>query len=435
MSQNGPTATELVVDTRFAESRLTAALTAKLVARTGAPGDVALATRDIDPYEEPLVRAARRHGVTVTAWTQLRLKRTRPFRLVASVCDALDAETLPLDTLLDPLVLGWTPPEAEAASEGDGPADDTWPLSEDQIETARLALGSEGVAGQENRDQPDTAIERDPAAWRRRTETAGLGAVATFCAWLEARPTSPSPAQARETLTSVIERFRARVLPDVKANDASTLRETEETARAVARLVADPDPEDGLLADLEATYGEWVSRGAVERSWTGVGTVCEELATQAPGRREHSNANAVDLLEANDIWERSFPYVVALGLVDGVWPQRPQGALPRPVRARIEQGADPAAQGLAVRAAWTESLDRDHFADVVDAAETHLFVCRFTQDGDGVAKERSPLLDGIETERLSREAQHELLDPDRGLPTVIERRLAPDHRSGEVNDR
>lgn len=80
----------LAAGTRREEARAAMALVAALVDCGISPSDVTVVVRDIDPYEEPLTRAARRYGVTPTFWTQLRLKRTLLYQLTVATIGALD---------------------------------------------------------------------------------------------------------------------------------------------------------------------------------------------------------------------------------------------------------------------------------------------------------------------------------------------------------
>ena len=108
--------------------------------------------------------------------------------------------------------------------------------------------------------------------------------------------------------------------------------------RAVRR-VAGADTDEHLLRETRAKYADWLDRDHLDQSWTAVLEILDALATARPGRREHATAERIDLLDATDTWLRTYSTVVALGCVDGEWPQRPHGALPKELRAAINQEA------------------------------------------------------------------------------------------------
>jgi len=107
---------EIASPTRRDEARSAMAVAAAL-RDSGVPvRDIAVAVRDLDPYEEPLFRAALQYGIAPVFWTQLRVTRTRPYALVESVCGALAGDTVDRETLLRPLELRWSPPGSGGSS-------------------------------------------------------------------------------------------------------------------------------------------------------------------------------------------------------------------------------------------------------------------------------------------------------------------------------
>ncbi|KKF39410.1 hypothetical protein FK85_28745 [Halorubrum saccharovorum] len=115
---------EIASPTRRDEARGAMAVAAAL-REAGVPvRDLAVAVRDLDPYEEPLFRAALQYGIAPVFWTQLRVTRTRPYALVESVCEALAGEAADRETLLRPLELRWSPaiPTAMIRGRRSGPS-------------------------------------------------------------------------------------------------------------------------------------------------------------------------------------------------------------------------------------------------------------------------------------------------------------------------
>jgi ATP-dependent helicase/nuclease subunit B len=152
--------------------------------------------------------------------------------------------------------------------------------------------------------------------------------------------------------------------------------------------------------------------------------VIDTIGTARPGRREHDNAEQIDVLDATDTWLRSYPFVIALGFVDGEWPQQPHGAFPIEVRTAVAHGASPAARSLAVRGAWTEQREYDHAVDAIQTATDHLIVTRYTEDVEGVSYQRSPLLADVGPTELGDAAYNQLLGPDTTLPDRITASIA-----------
>ncbi len=352
------------------------ATVAGLTARGVSPSDVTVVVRDADQYEDPLRRAANRYGVTLNFWIQLRLKRTLPYRLAVAVVNLLvareESDLLPADALLAPLRFQWTPPEATSPeAEAPDTAGD-WPLSAETVEAL-----SRRVAGERHR----------VAAWRNRIGdvTGGDSRFDAYVEWLDGCPSSPDPDDVRETLVPLFDAYRKRVLPMRQADDA-TLTETARTARALARLVEDGD---GLVGELAVKYRSWLDDDYGEQSWATVRELCDALATTVPGRREYPTARAVDVMEANDVWGLSIPYVIVAGLVDGEWPRPPDSEFPAGFRERVSD-TEGVGENVRPRSGWTEGREFDQFADAVVAASEALVVTRHEYDFDGVERPPSP---------------------------------------------
>jgi ATP-dependent helicase/nuclease subunit B len=180
-----------------------------------------------------------------------------------------------------------------------------------------------------------------------------------------------------------------------------------------------------LVEQVESKYNQRLSDGWTNESWTAVQGMCESLARQRPGRREHANARALDILEANDIWAREIPYVVIVGLVDGEWPIRTESTIPPELQHTILVGDGPAGR-LAPRTAWHGGRDRDQICDTIAAATRGIIATRHALDVDENRQFRSPLLDHLDTELIDRAARQQLLNTDRALPKQIEPMLPDD---------
>lgn len=390
--------TEVVTTTRSQEARAAMAVVDALLARGVPVSDIALVARDVDRYERPLTRAARERGRHLSVWTQLALSRTAPYRLLVACVDLLAASArsarVDADTLFAPFDVQWVPPESTR--------DDGWPLAHRDVSAVRRAV--------------DDGAARPLAAWNDRLAEAdepAADAVRALLRWVDDQPAPPTPRAAEETLRPLLDAYQETVLPGHLAADTPDLTETSRTAWAVERSRK-------LLGQVRGKYADWRDRGHVAASWETVGDVLDAVATTRPGRREHDNAERIDVLDATDTWLREFPYVVALGLVDGEWPERPSGAFPAELRDVVVAGTGPAAT-LGVRGAWTEARERDHFVDAVRTATEGLVCTRFTEDADGVSYHRSPLLDEVATDVVAGEGVSALLAADRRLPTPIRR--------------
>lgn len=414
----------LAAGTRHDEARAAMALVAALVDRGISPSDVTVVVRDVDPYEEPLTRAARRYEVTPTFWTQLRLKRTLPYQLTVATIGALtaaeavdngeemptDSESVSLDIepLLAPLKFEWCPPAAADAASS-YPNDTGWP-----IDQRTVAMTCETAAGETG----------SPSEWRHQLAEAGVDdRVLTYGDWLADQPTSPTADELTGVLLPILETYREVVLPERHAADDTTLTETARTARALARLAGgDGASEEGLVGECAGKYADWLADGYAKRSWATVAELVDTIATTVPGRREYATARSVDVMEANDTWGLNLPYVIAVGLVDGEWPRPPESCFPAAIRERL-RGTEGPASGLRSRSGWTAGRELDQFIDTLRAASKGLVLTRFQRDADGVETLPSPYLVALNAPELACEAVDKLAGPDRVLPGELDAML------------
>ncbi|WP_435361567.1 hypothetical protein [Haloarchaeobius sp. DFWS5] len=389
-------ATELVAPTRTEEARLALEVVDQLLAEGVSPSDVLVVARDVATYERVLQRASRQNGQTVSVWTQLRLTETLPYALVTSLCGALDASDGRVDaaTLLRPLAVEWVAPTAT-----------DWMPAVRELDGLQRELGDA---------PPRSLAEWETAVAAANGSGAADGRLAALVEWLDEHPASPRPADVRTAFLPVLSTYRDLVLPTHLDQDTPALDETTETARALVRV-------EELVDEVALKYEEWLDRGYTEESWEAVRYLFETVATVTPGRREHANAAVVDVVDATDTWLRDVPYVVAVGLVDGEWPQTPEGLLPVALRDAILAGETPAVRTLAPLERWTEAREVDHFADAVSTATRHLVCTRFQRDTDGTAAARSPFLDWLSPNRPENPGR--VPSTGRPLPDSIEASL------------
>ncbi|WP_324664507.1 PD-(D/E)XK nuclease family protein [Haloarcula sediminis] len=392
--------TEIPAATKHEECRAVAALVDSILDSGHTATDIALVARDADEYERPLSRAMSVYGRHLSVWSQLELKRTLPYRLVVAVCTALGDESLDSRQLLRPLALQWTPPFGAIEA----------PLSAAALSVLRRRF--------------DTTDPQSPEGWLKTVAADGTLAdqsrahVVAFLNWCRDQPAAPGPDDVVTVLEPIVDAFDRNVLPERVADDDQSYSDASRTARAVERVAGEAGTEH-LLRETRAKYADWLERGHIGRSWAEVSAVLDAIATVRPGRREHGNAERIDVLDATDTWLRSYPYVVALGLVDGTWPQRPHGAFPSTFRTAVVDGHSQPARQLGVRGAWTEAREYDHFADAVHTAAEHLVVTRYREDVEGVQYQRSPLLDTVDPTPLSADAQQRLRSVQGAVPAPL----------------
>ena len=392
------TAAEFVADTLEAEARLAAAIVAGHLRNGASPSDVLVVARDAGEYERRLRRAMERHDIPLAVWAQLPVERTVPYRQFAASCALLGADEPELDRLLAPLDFHWVPP-AFAAKNTDATA---WPLSTVDIGGLRDALAD---------GSPNDPPERPIDGWAGRVaEAVEAGRLdperadpfRTFLDWVREQPTLPEPVDLHGTFEPIVEAGREVALPAVFASDTPGLGRTSRYARALTRV-------EELLTDTRAKYREWLEAGDVPRSWLAVADLAERVVATRPGRREHANAAAVDTIDATDAWLRESPHVVAVGLVDGVWPRRVESVFPEAFRGAVVAGDSAAARRLAVPSRWTAAREVDHLASGLGAATETLACTRYRHDREGTARERSPLLADVSTRHVDDEAVQSLL--------------------------
>jgi len=385
---------EIEAISRYQEARAAMAIVAALRDHGVHVRDIVVVARDLDGYEERLTRAAIRYGVTPVFWTQIALVETELYRLIVSLCELFGEAEPDAEVLLHPLELGWTPREVT----------DEWPLPAEVLAEASHRLPGDS--------RPIHAWQSllEEARWTDRR-------VAEYVEWV-ARTLEPKPTTVAAVLDGVVDSYRETVLPERQAADSPALLETETAARATVRM-------ETLVEQVESKYTQRLADGWTDESWAAVQGMCESLARQRPGRREHANARALDILEANDIWAREIPYVVAVGLAEDEWPNQTKSILPPELQHTILDGGRPAGR-LAPRTAWHGGRDLDQFCDTIAAATRGIIVTRHAHDVDGNQKSRSPLLDHLDTELVDRNSRQELLSTDRVLPNQIESMLLDD---------
>ncbi|WP_049911405.1 hypothetical protein [Halorubrum lipolyticum] len=398
-------AVEIASPTRRDEARDAMAVAAALRGAGVPVRDVAVVARDLDPYEGPLFRAALQHGVAPVFWTQLRVTRTRPYALVEAVCEALSGDAADRETLLRPLELGWSPSGSGDPSNPPLPDDADrpspgWPIEPEALHRAREALpdGSRPLSEWiEVIDGSESTIAADDRVRR-------------FAEWLDAAP-APGPSSVASVLGEAVEGYADRGLPETKAADSPALLDTETDARAVVRVRT-------LVRQLRRKLADRLEEGTLERSWSAVADLAGVIAAQRPGRREHSNARALDVFEANDVWALEVPYVISVGMTAEEWPRPSRSVLPPEFREAVLRG-EGATGALAPRPAWVGGRDRDQFADTLGAAERCLVFTRHTRTPAGDDAARSPLLDHLDTRRVAEESRRELAGTERELPPEL----------------
>jgi ATP-dependent helicase/nuclease subunit B len=391
---------EVTTTTRRDEARTVMATVAGLRDHGVPIRDVAVVARDLDQYEEALYRAAVQYSITPVFWVQLRVTQTRPYALIESVCDVLGSGRLSREVLCRPLEHRWCPASATSPS---------WPIDPGRIQVSMGALPDEPQTLGEWNDE----LKANPEADER---------LETYVEWLDECP-EPTPAAVTDVLTDVVEMYEEHGLPVTKANDSPALIETERDARAVVRVKT-------LVQQLRHKYADRLDEGTLDRSWSSVAELAQLIATQRPGRREHSNARAVDILEANDVWLLDVPYVITVGLVDGEWPKQTESVVPPELQEEILRG-DSRVGTLAPRTAWTTGRDRDQFDDVLRAAGEGLIVTRHTENLAGEERRPSPLIEHLETDVVPNAEQRRLLSPERELPDIVRAMLDNEVTGGE----
>ena len=388
---------ELVATTRREEARTAMATVAGLQDRGVPIRDIAVVARDLDPYEEALSRAAIQYGITPVFWLQLRVTQTRPYGLIESVCEVLGSAQPSRSVLCRPLEYRWSPPAATAAS---------WPLPPKTIQHALQALPETA----QSLDEWHEELDDNPAVDDR---------LLTYVEWLQACP-EPTPAAVTDILLDCVDRYAEYGVPVTEENDSPALLETERDTRAVITVQT-------IIRQLSQKYAKQLDEGTHTRSWEHVGEIGQLIATQRPGRREHSNARAVDIFEANDVWLLDIPYVITVGLVAGEWPKHSDSVVAPELQEAILRGADRVGT-LAPRTSWTTGRDRDQFADTVDTPTSGLIVTRHTETPAGDTCRPSPFLEQLDTTTVPDTERQRLVRPDGDLPAAIRGMLDTDDK-------
>lgn len=399
------TRVEIVADSRQAEARRVLAVVAEYADSGGSPSDVAVVVPDPEAYESPLSNAASRHDLPTATWTQLPLTDTLPYRLVAACCRVLDSDPCSCESFLGPLVYQWTPP---SLADTEPPRDSGTPRGRDGSPSSLLVANTDESVGDTTvgaselsllraafRDdlQGDETPERPTLEWCRRVTAREVPPVVeAYCEWLESHHHEgrPQPETVESALSPVLEAYEETVLPARRRRDDPTLSRTAQAARAVVRT-------QDLVTEVVEKYERRIETDE-SPSWALVGRLAETVGGLRAGRREHANAHALDVIDANDTWGLSRDVVIAVGLRQGGWIESRQGSLPPELQERLWHRDD---SPLGLRAAWSERRVRDHFRDTVSAASDTLVCTRPRNDPDGTTVPPSPLLAEIDTETVT----------------------------------
>lgn len=382
---------ELPVATPQEEARTAIALVKRLLGHGVACRDIALVTRTADAYEQYLHQAAKRHGISITVWTQLPLATTVSYRLCTGICTLLDQDTTqvsPTD-LLTPLVAGWSPPETPRVGQ--------WPVPSSVIQQWTYLF-------------PDD--ERSLEGWTDvAEEIIDDRRLQRYLQWLLEQPVSPAPDQVATLVDDLLTTYSDVALPVVMAEDNPAKHQTIRQSRSVVRL-------QELTGKLQHMYQEQCELTASNRQWKTVSEILHRLARKAPGRREHANARAIDVIEGNDLWERSYEYLVVMGLTDDHWPQSRSHILPAEIRQASLTSHD-GLESVVPQMTWDQYQERDMFIETIQAATTAAVITYHRTDEQGRSREKSPLLDVLQTLTLRPSVASQLQDPDMPLPDEL----------------
>ncbi|MFC7137715.1 hypothetical protein ACFQRB_17095 [Halobaculum litoreum] len=305
---DSPTPETVTASTREAEARRVVEVVADHVDEGTSLSDIVVVAPDLSRYEAALTDAAGAFDLQTAAWTQLPLTDTLPYRLVAAVCRVLVDAPCSRATLLAPLEYEWVHPEAADPAPVPTPA------------LARLA-----------RELPEE--ERSLAEWNDLVaETEPPRSVTRYLGWVAATRDGPDPTPqtVRRTLSGIVDRYEEAVLPRRRDRDDEALGATARTTRSVVRM-------RDLVTQAAATYDDRLETG-MEPSWRAVDRIAETVAGYRAGRREHANARALDLVEANDTWGLSRPVVIVVGLRDGEWLRAHESVLTDALAQRVLAG-------------------------------------------------------------------------------------------------
>jgi len=254
---------EIASPTRRDEARSAMAVAAAL-RDSGVPvRDIAVAVRDLDPYEEPLFRAAPstdRTGV-LDAAPRDPDPPVRPRRI--SVRGAGRGHRGPRDTAAS----ARTPVVAAGIGWFVG-------LSSPRRRNGRSSLRRYTGQGSCSR----TGHDRSPSGSRVIDSTDGADdRIRRFAEWIAAArrwSRSRSPRCSARWWRGYAERG----LPETKVADSPALLDTETDARAIVRVRT-------LVRQLRHKFADRLEEDAIERSWADVADLAGVIATQRPGRR------------------------------------------------------------------------------------------------------------------------------------------------------
>jgi ATP-dependent helicase/nuclease subunit B len=362
---------EVAVPTPADEARAAMATVAALREHDVPQQDVLVVASTLREYEPTLARAAIRHGLTPTFWTQLDLSDTQLYHLLHRTALLLAAERPTAAALQGVLANGWVPRRLD---------EDRWPMAPAAVDALFEGVHPRATA--------------TVTGWRERFDGEDDDRVHTFLGWL-AREHPPKPDVVEGILDGLVDRYRTQVLPTVQDGDGPALLATETAARATVRM-------ETLVGQVGAKYRTRRDERRIEASWTSVAGLIESIASQP-----------------NDVWPRRTKYLIVLGLVESEWPSPADTPIPVTLRRAINAGHEDS-DALLPRPSWTGGRARDQFAEVLSAASEGVLLIRHTESVEGETVPRSSLLETIPTRQASQETRaHLLRETDANHPDVL----------------
>ena len=407
------------------------------------PGEIVIAAKDVIPYRSRMRDVFTSHGIPTHIEARQPLMQTVPYRYLRALFDLVaavdDGEPVTTQDLVDPLRLGFCPPDVagkwpDVAGE--------WPVSGEAVTGIERRL--EAVGDSSDVTQP---FDDWTEAIRASTPADERPALHGFVDWLDATVAEPpaSGADAVDLIESLLDAhvgsltgsgIRQPTGPGIDTR--RTALGTEHDSHVVARLRGEAD-----------RVGSYVDR-AVETDLgdPGWGLAAEAFTSVCGGAAywpREVDGNAVRIVNAANAHYLDVDYVFVIGLAAGEFPAERsppsffhEGFYKAVREAAGGAGDEPAAYLHAPTGRSQFDGDTDEFRAAIGAASEGLGCCRQYRSPEGEPLAWSGLVDaytaGADADEIHRIGMDEWLptggnDPtDSGDPTAASRTSTPRDR-------
>jgi ATP-dependent helicase/nuclease subunit B len=382
-------------------------------------GDIVIAAKDVIPYRSRIADVFTSHEIPTHIEARQPLMQTVPYRYLRAVVDLLAAVAngTPITTqeLVDPIRLGFCPPETAAASGTEWPVDgETAAGIETQLDTVGPAADEEG---QPFADWVGTIEAELPPA--------ELPAMAAFIEWVD--KTADTPPASGEGVVGLIESLLDAHLRPLTSrgvrrptgpgiDGTRTALTTKHDSHVVARLRGE--------ADRVGSYvDQAVTTELADPGWEAAAEAVRQVCGSGSYWPRNADGNAVRIINAANAHYVDADHVFVIGLAAEEFPaeRSPPNVFHegfyRAIREVSETATDATASAY-LHAPTSQSQfegDIDEYRAAISAATEGVWLCRQFRTTEGEAVPWSGFVDAYTSQA---DAEIQRIAMDEWLPTA-----------------